>query len=275
MHSNCKSKLIRICSFNGAEFSSSPEFPTCRFELDLAIFTYLHSLPHSLPGLYRWLVCYSSPGILSPLAECPDIYGVVHLELWILRTNEINVKPWNWVQINKSIRTGWGEKCLQQLMKKGHKSFNGRYEAIMFCACQLANVIPGCISRSSAFWWGRSRPALLPAAQMHLNHHVHFLAPHSKCDFNKELSNGLVRWPGMSFCEICKAVAIDSGEERMQEAQVGSLQISHSCLEKESQVSTLTFSTYLWPLSKLRFSHFYKKCFLQWKTNPETNYVNS
>lgn len=86
----------------------------------------------------------------------------------------------------------------------------------------------------------------------------------------------MVWWDDLECLSVrfARAVAIDSGEERMQEAQVGSLQISHSCLEKESQVSTLTFSTYLWPLSKLRFSHFYKKCFLEWKTNPETNYVN-
>lgn len=32
--------------------------------------------------------------------------------------------------------------------KKSTKSFNGRYEAMVFCACQVANVTPGCVVRS-------------------------------------------------------------------------------------------------------------------------------
>lgn len=70
---------------------------------------------------------------------------------------------------------------------------------MVFCGCQLTNVVPGCIIRTLAFWWKWGSPTLPSAAQMHLNHH--FLALHSKYDFNKELSNGLVRWFGISFCE--------------------------------------------------------------------------
>lgn len=51
----------------------------------------------------------------------------------------------------KWLRTEWEEKSLQQLMKKSIKSFNGQYEAMVFCACQEANVLPGGIVRSVAF----------------------------------------------------------------------------------------------------------------------------
>lgn len=64
--------------------------------------------------------------------ECSEIYRVGPLELWILRINEIDVKPCNWVSINKQMRIGQGEKPLQQLMKESRKSFNGQDEAWCF-----------------------------------------------------------------------------------------------------------------------------------------------
>lgn len=66
--------------------------------------------------------------------ECSEIYRVGPLELWILRINEIDVKPCNWVSINKQMRIGREEKPLQQLMKESHKSFNGQDEAWCFVA---------------------------------------------------------------------------------------------------------------------------------------------
>lgn len=53
-------------------------------------------------------------------------YRVGPLELWILRINEIDVKPCNWVSINKRMRIGQGEKPLQQLMKESRKSLMDR-----------------------------------------------------------------------------------------------------------------------------------------------------
>lgn len=146
---------------------------------------------------------------------------------------------------------------------------------MVFCVCQLTNVVPGCVIRSSAFWWRWGSPTLPSAAQMHLNHH--FLALHSNCDFNKELSNGLVRWFGISFCEWdwqeLGPLILEKKELGKQRMDLSKYQ---SCHEEESQISSMTFNTCLTPLSKLtksEFSHFCKKSLLQRKINLETNYV--